>query len=364
MKQVFILYLLLSCLLVSCYEPYFPETESTRKVLVVNGLITNEQAPYHINLSYAESFDSTSAGVPVSSAQVSVSDNHGNNYFLNETEDGTYVSDPIQFKGIPGYTYTLHISTNDGYKYESDPQKLPTIPKPGNIYAEYANQETINQLNGSLNMAHGANILADIGNQTDSIPRFRFTSNLVIQYFFPICPMFGTCSYYYCWKSDNANPDLNLPGGEYGVNSSSITRHEVCFVDENPMCYALNYAQHSQVITEYKFFDIHNRLIYLNLYGLNNDAYLYYKSMEKQLKSDGKLFDPIAVQIVGNIKCISNPGNMVFGFFEASSISKSAFNIDFRNLTAGQPSIKAIKYILPPEPAGRRIDTAPAFWVY
>ena len=349
--------------MISCYEPYFPEVEALKKVMVVNALITNENAPYHISLSYAESFDSTSKVIPLTSAEVIVTDNHGNHYLFQESDSGDYVSDPFQFTGIPGHTYTLHINSQDGYEYESDPQFLPDAYSPDKTYAEYDYKETFSQQNGKTVLSHGAKILTDIENQTDSIARFRFTSNLVIQYFFPKCPMFGTCSYYYCWKSHNANPDINLPGREYGVNSASITRHEVCFVDENPTCYALNYAQGSQVITEYKFFDIHNRLIYLNLYGLNNDAYLYYKSMGKQLKSDGKLFDPIAVQIVGNIKCISNPGNMVFGFFEASSISNSAFNIDFRNLTNGQPSIKAIKYILPPEPKGCRVDTAPPFWV-
>jgi hypothetical protein len=86
--------------------------------------------------------------------------------------------------------------------------------------------------------------------------------------------------------------------------------------------------------------------------------------MDEQLKSEGKLFDPIAVQIVGNIKCTSNPGNKVFGFFEASSLTSSAFSIDFRNLVNDQPAIKNIPYILPAEPVGHLINIVPAFWIF
>jgi hypothetical protein len=350
--------------MVSCYEPYFPETDSVNKVLVVSGLITDQNAPCHVILSYAESFDSTSAGLPVSSAQVSVSDNHGNNYLFSESAKGDYLSDPMQFKGVPGYTYILHISTQDGYEYESDPQRMPESDTPETIYTEYAYKETYSKQNNDFVLSHGASILADIVNNSDTIPRFRFTSYLVTQYFYTICPMFQACYSFYCWQSDEANSDINLTGGDYAVNSASINKHEICFINDDPSCYALDYKLGTANTTEYNNFPIHNRLVYLNRYCINNESYLYYKSMDEQLRSEGKLFDPIAVQIVGNIRCTSNPDNKVFGFFEASSLKTSSFSIDFRNLLNDQPAIKNIPYILPMEPVGHMINTVPAFWIF
>jgi hypothetical protein len=373
MKTVIQLYILLASLLVSCSEPYFPEIAADKKVLVVNGLVTNEITPYHINLSYAASFDSTSKGMPLTSARVTVTDDHGNHYLFQESDEGDYVSNPSQFTGVAGYSYTMHIITQDGLEYESDPQLLPIGNQQDTIYAEYDYKETISKVNGLVILSHGANILTDIENQSDSLPGFRFSSYLVNQYFYNICPIMQACYYFYCWQTEEANPDINLTGGAYANNSASITKHEICFIVDNPTCYSLRYgigplapdmSVTPLITTVYDFFPIHSRLLYLSRYGLNNAAGQYYKSMDKQLKSDGKLFDPIAVQIIGNINCISNPENKAFGFFEASSVSTSAFAIDFRNLTNGQPSIKKIQNISPKETIGCKINAAPAFWVF
>jgi hypothetical protein len=373
MKTATILYILLSSLLVSCSEPYFPDITANKKVLVVNGLVTNEKAPYHISLSYAAPFDSTAKGLPLTSAQVTVTDDHGNNYFFQESAEGDYVSNPSRFTGVPGSSYTLHIITQDGIEYESNPQLLPAEDLPDTIYAEYDYKETISKVNGEATLSHGANILADIKNYSDTLTRFRFSSSLVTQYFYSICPMMQACYYFYCWQTEEANPDINLTGGDYAINSASITKHEVCFINDNLSSYALRYGIGPQapdmsvmplITTVYEFFPVHKRLLYLNRYGLNNAADQYYKSMDKQLKSDGKLFDPIAVQIVGNINCISDPGNKAFGFFEASSLRTSAFSVDFRDLINGQPAIKRIQSIMPPEPVGCKINIAPAFWIY
>jgi hypothetical protein len=363
MKRVIILYVLLSWLMASCYEPYFPETESVKKVLVVNGLITDANSPNHIILSYAESFDSTSAAIPVISASVIVSDNLGNSYLFQESGNGDYVSDPSQFRAMPGYTYSLHIITNDGFKYESEPQHMAVSDSPETIYPEYANKETISKQNGDFVLSHGASIMADIENSSDTIPRFRYTSHRVTQYYYVKSIPFVANYNFYCWQSEEANSDINLTGGDYAVNSASINRHEICFIDDNASIYALDYKLGSSVTTEYNYFPIHNKLVFFNRYCLNNDAYLYYKSMNEQLRSDGKLFDPIAVQIVGNIRCISNPGHKVFGFFEASSVVSSAYLIDFRNIVNGQPALKKIHYILPAEPAGHQVDIVPSFWI-
>jgi len=48
--------------------------------------------------------------------------------------------------------------------------------------------------------------------------------------------------------------------------------------------------------------------------------------------SEGKLFDPVSAQLIGNIKCITDPVRKAIGFFEASSVSYSEYVVDFRNL--------------------------------
>jgi hypothetical protein len=105
------------------------------------------------------------------------------------------------------------------------------------------------------------------------------------------------------------------------------------------------------------------RILYLQQYTLNNETYEYNKDMNLQLQSEGKLFDPIAANLNGNIKCITDPYIKAFGFFEASSVNRTAYKIDFRNLTDNQPSITEITYTLPPESSGYEINSLPAFWI-
>ena len=128
----------------------------------------------------------------------------------------------------------------------------------------------------------------------------------------------------------------------------------LCFIDDNLYCYSLIY---------YRAFIINSRVIYSDRYVLNDEAYLYYKKIDELLRSEGKIFDPVAAQINGNIKCITHPENKVFGFFEASTVSHSSYKVDFRNLNNTQPSITRMPYILPPEPTGSLLNIVPPFWV-
>jgi hypothetical protein len=340
--------------LASCYKVYDPHIDTSEKVLAVNGMITNKTNAYHILLTYANTVNSSGTGLPVSSAEVYVTDDLDNSYIFHERGIGDYMSDSLQFTGIPGRTYQLHITIPDGAEYESDPQPLFPEVYPDSVYAEFDSQETISKITGLKVISYGANILSDIRNESDTLPRFGFTTNLVTEYVFVDCPPFALCDIYYCWQTENANPNIDLTGGEYSTNSASVNKHAVCFIDDNLYCYSLIYL---------KPFMVSSRIIYLNQYTLNNEAYLYYKSLDEQIQSEGKLFDPIAAQLNGNIKCITNPEKKAIGFFEASSVSYTSYKVDFRNLVNAQPAITKIPFILPPEPKGYWKNKFPPFWV-
>ncbi|MCX6254873.1 MAG: DUF4249 family protein [Bacteroidia bacterium] len=184
---------------------------------------------------------------------------------------------------------------------------------------------------------------------------------------------------FYCWKTVNANSNFNLTDEEYSLNSASIKKHQACFFDDYFYVFAMSYGLEvnwddtTGTPTERPSQDflIQHRILYLNQYTLNNETYLYYKSLNEQMQSEGKLFDPIAAQLTGNIKCISDPEKSAIGFFEASSVSNSEYIVDFHNLTNSQPALIKKPYILPPEPTGCRVDRlgdrsydVPSFWIF
>jgi hypothetical protein len=356
-------------LLISCYKLYTSDIDANEKALVVEGMITDEIASYKIHLCYATPFYDEDTKQYVNSASVYVFDDLGNKYPFTNSENGYYLSDSLHFSGHPGRIYTLYIETTDNEIYVSDPQQLYPAFYPSSVYAEAANQQTLSTYNGLISTVHGANIVLDIKSGSDTLPRFRFTSNLVKQYLYSVLK--GTITYqFYAWETDNTLMDINLTNNEYSLSSSDIIKHAVYFVDDNlnfqgliykfgPLQADLTYKA-LPTINRQSYF-ISHRILYLNQYSLNNEAYLYYRAMDEQLRSDGKLFDPIAVQLTGNIKCTTNPAKKTFGFFEASSVSRISYEIGFRG-SNDQYSVKKMPYILPSEPDGCWIDKVPSFW--
>jgi hypothetical protein len=160
---------------------------------------------------------------------------------------------------------------------------------------------------------------------------------------------------------------INLTNKEYSSNSSSINRHAVYFIDDdiyvNGQVYELG-SRDPDIAFSMSYrqrYVVSHRILYLRQYTLNNETYLYYKSMDELLKSEGKLFDPIASQLKGNIRNKSDKDKKVFGFFEASSVSCSAYIIGFRN--HNEYSITKTPYIMPYYLSGCIINKVPPFWI-
>lgn len=358
-------------LMVSCYKPYTADIDSDEKILVVDGMITNEVATYKIHLSYATPFYSNNTRQDVNSANVNVIDNLGNYYPFRESGNGYYLSDSLQFSGHPGSTYTLYIETDDGETYVSDPQFLEPSYYSDTVYAGAEYQETFSRFNTSIVIIRGANIFIDMKSLKGTLPHFRFTSSLVKEYFYNEDST-GHKNAFYCWQTAFNVPEINITHNKYLSDSSAINKHAVFFIADVTSVLGMFYNQGPrQPDLSYKAlptfwylpFDIVHRILYLNQYSLNNETYLYYKSIYEQYTSEGKLFDPIAVQLTGNIHCTTNPGKQVFGFFEASSVSRSAYIIGFRYSWNDLYDVKRIPYNPLPESDGCRIFIKPPYWV-
>jgi hypothetical protein len=383
MKPSVIIFIVVFSFMTSCSRVYDSHVDTAQNMLVVDGRITNKKEAYHVALTYAKPFNSSEKSTPVSGANVFVTDNLNNSYKFNERDKGDYVSDSLQFTGKPGLTYRLHIVTTDGTDYQSDPQKMFPEVSPDNAYAKFDNQVILNGVTGLKVSTHGANIFMDIRNQSDTVPRFRIVSNLVLQYYnqgnFQLDWDHFLLLQYYCWQTVNINSNFNITDEDYLSNSASIKNHPAGFLDDNNNVIAIEYYSKINMddttATAYSgnwhnTYLIHHRILYLSQYTLNRETYLYYKSLYGQIQSEGRIFDPVASQLNGNIKCITDPEKKTIGFFEASSVSYSEYIVDLRNLVNSQPVLIKTPCILPPEPDGCQIDipgskhhNVPAFWI-
>src|SRR5512137_337813 len=114
MKQISGLIKLICLILLNgCIVQFTPETEEEKELLVVEGLITDQPGPNTIKLSKSLPFGKKSEAKPLSGCVVSLKDDLGNYYPLNEKVAGTYITDPSAFRGQVGRFYTLNISADN-----------------------------------------------------------------------------------------------------------------------------------------------------------------------------------------------------------------------------------------------------------
>jgi hypothetical protein len=343
-------------LLTCCKQIYTPDINSEFNALVVDGLITNSSGPYYVKLSQSVPYDSASARLPVSGASVSVTDDDKNSYPFYETGNGVYNSD-ISFKGIPGKSYTLHIKTQEGDVYESSAQQLPMEPSLDSIHGFSAPKEILIETpgNGSaIQYINGINVLLDLNKQgIGMFPMCRFKSSLFLEYVYveTTPPPFSMPRTFYFWNNFSLDDMENITGSKYSSNSTSILNQSLCFMPTSKNHYNVGDTCF-----------IFHYILFFNEYNLNNETYNYYKGINEQLLSDGKLFDPIASQLNGNIKCINNSRKVALGLFEASSVQTVTYIV--------QPPAKdnitlftKINNLITNTGSGVTINVPPYFWV-
>lgn len=373
MKPRILIFLSIFIISVSCKKLYKPEIDAIGKVLVVDGGVTNDPPPYSIRLSYAAPYDSTGS-LPVTSADVSISDDLNHQYELVNNGNGYYITKASDFTGEPGRTYTLHIQTQEGDIYESTPQMLMASKEPDDVFGVYGTTQILEEdayHQSYITTIHGANIYVNVENSSDSLPRYRYTSSVMKEYIIEKRASPEKIVRFFGWATVNANSDINITNEPYATGSKSIEKHQVCFIDDNKQIYTEDiepYLIAPNVYTGKLSQDvavnvpIHMRVVYLKQYRITEEAFNYYKMIEQQLKASDRIFDPTAVQLLGNIKCINNSGKIVLGFFEASSVTYNAYRVKLTTHSI-PPDITKIPYKFPTSSVGFTTDIPPDFWV-
>jgi hypothetical protein len=126
-------------LLFSCIETFTPElkTNDTKSLLVVEGRITDQEGPFKVRLTESvPDLIEVYYDHPVYGAEVQLSDDKGNVFNLYETDQGWYETENKSLKGVPGNTYTLNITMDDGTQYESSPELMHETPDVEKVYYE------------------------------------------------------------------------------------------------------------------------------------------------------------------------------------------------------------------------------------
>lgn len=327
--------LLVSLLAVACTELFDPEIGKQEKVLVVEGLLTDQEGPHEIRLSWGVPYGERLTDQPETGAIVYVEDQTGVRHYFPESQPGVYGSRP-EFFARPDFIYVLHIETSEGDQIQSDPQQLNPQPFIDNMdvmlikrMLEYQNLQGEQE----FGEVEGLQFSTLIGSSGQSVPTLRFETSIMVQYvlyeLYPERP--GDPNYMYCRRKLPVQENVNVVIPEVDVSVGDVLSHEVGFMPRT-----LRFFEGDDF---WGYLRTDRRLLIVRQYALNQEAYIFYKGLHEQLGSEGRMFDPIPGQVTGNLQYINHPGKYVLGFFEVSSMQTDTYAITPEPYVAGRVGI-------------------------
>ncbi len=341
----------------SCVDAYDAETDAPDPVLVVEGMISTELKHHLVKLSRSKPFEAVYRFEPERNATVYVEDSGQQIYQFSEELPGHYYSN-VAFSGATGSSYTLHIETENGDVFRSQPQAiLPTIGIDTLSSRMVTRQKMLPNNDGELILTdiQGIEVFAEIENYDETAPKFRFEQVMYVQYITVIEPQNPDSPLDYCHLKIDMQDMINITVPETATVTGNTIVQEVAFIPVERKYYRGLYIQHTR---------LNRRALILKQYSLNVDAFLFYKQLSEQLEADGNLFDPIAVQLYGNISCLNDPGKLVLGFFEASGYHSETFVLPGEPLMPHRVSLKKTDNLdhLPRHACS--YELRPVYWIY
>ncbi len=305
--------------------------------LVVSSNFTDVAGEQEINLHYSSNKTSDDGQVnAVNFAEVSISDDQNNIINFQQSGSGRYVS---SIPGIPGRKYTLKLILSNGKKYHSLPETMPLCPDIQNLYYKFEmdNSQT------DYKRKYGYNLYVDF--QDSPIAGEFYQWNWIHYELLEIC---ATCNQTYrvdtirqsCRKISVTpnNDNVNLDGLNYFPcfqHCWEITKSDAfnLFSDNYYNGKFINGIKVHRALFKYVQSEYYLKI---QQRKINKSTYLYLRSVETQVKSNGTLFDvPAQTQFNFNLFSDDDPQEKILGNFNVYSYKTKIISIPINNPVAG-----------------------------
>ncbi len=336
MKKLILVVLISGGSMAACTQWFDPRVDAPGNVLVVEGLLTDGPSPYFVKLSLTAAYGQDRTYEAVEQASVLVRNQHKETIVFNETTPGLYIS-PDGFRGVAGDTYILYVETPDGESYRSAPQTIASGPEVEQVGGRFGVMEMPVENNRgevSIEGVEGVSFFADIRHHHDSFPRMRFETQLYLQYLLQEAdpPDPSNPLYMYCQRKLALDRKVNVALPSLEQVSGSALRHELAFMPQT--------IRFFPGMEDWVLRHVDRRAVVLRQFSLNEESYVFYRTLHDQMSAEGRIFDPVAAQIQGNILCLSTPGKLVMGHFEASALRSSTHVLNPEPVTANRLDIR------------------------
>lgn len=339
-----------------CKEVFNPEIEKVSPSLVVEALFTNHEEHQKVYLTRARAFGSEFSFHPVEFAKVWVEDD-ANNYIEYEEISPGYYQTVSTVAAQDGVSYKLHIETQTGLNYVSKAQSLPGEIELESIFTRF---ESFSLLDESLTVPRERNIevinlYTNVSSENLMQTNVRVESSIKLIWLEKIGPI-EDISYHYHWLRKNITN--YLPHKVPAIEPGEDMVHDFMF---SFFPFDMQYlSMFSLPDVEYRS----ARFMLTSFYAVNADVYDFYHSKDLLLQSEGKLFDPMYVELKGNMYNVNDHAEAVFGVFEVSRKYNKTFLVKIPSGSNPEPAIMEIEDLSHWPAADVWIDEVPPFWHY
>jgi hypothetical protein len=274
----------------SCIEPYLPPPiQSPSGFLVVDGFLNSGREASMIILSRTQNLADTLNPLAETGARISVESEHQGSFLFTEVGNGLYTLPALNVSA--GERFRLNIITTNGREYESEYVAVKATPAIDSISwkVEGAGVQVYTNTHDTQNNTWYYRWSFEETWQYTSA--FESTYDFVNRQLVP-----RTEDIYHCWRTQ---PSTNIIIG-------SSTRLTQDIIKEFPLQFLP--ADSEKLGIRYS--------ILVRQYALSKEAYEYLQKLEKNTENLGTLFDPQPSQLTGNIRSVSDPQEVVIGYFD------------------------------------------------
>lgn len=283
----------------ACIEPFSPpETNSDERNLVVDGFLNLGDTSV-IELRHTQNTHDVAAQFVETRAKLSVKAGTGETYDFIEYGAGKYILPPKNFK--QSGTYQLSIRTSGGKEYLSDPVSVILTPAIDSVTYRYdANRDAMVISVDTHDPKNNTRFYRWKFEETHQYRAAFFSGLMIDQVKKEIVSRIEDINL--CWQTKKSGGIVL--GSTIKLSSDVIKQLPINVVPISTNKFYIKYS------------------ILVKQYGLSREGFEYWTSLAKTTQGTGSLFDPLPSLVTGNIRSVSDPKELVFGFFSASTEAK------------------------------------------
>ena len=297
--------LFLAFLATTCIDPFNPKIKGQESILVVDGLLTDENLSYTVKLMRTTR-NQNEDPLMVGGARVWITDQDGTVHNFTETAWGIYKSDSLEFRAADGNSYQLHIQTPEGNEYLSENCVMYPVSPVDSIY--FRKDQEIE--NNNTEIVDGIRIFLDSQNSGGG-DYFRWSYDEWWKFSVPYPKR-------YDYVNEFTLPDVDtLKQVCYAHNrSSEILIHSAessqsTAIEKKPVLF-VGSAKSDRLKKQY--------CIEIRQYSLSQEEFQFWEQLKELNEGGGDIFDKQPFAILGNIHGITDPSETVLGYFQVSAV--------------------------------------------